>query len=606
MSQLHFPPSYKTSYSHVEPIDNVDQAKVKTRNRGLGLFLRRNITVSLALLLGFACIALVIRFTQWFSTKLPVCPSWSLDCAVSGRVERLYGNFGAVQGIVTAVYSIGLAALAFSAHSFSESALWPLIHQQYFSIGQMETYLEASRGSIPSTPLAMFKARTFDSVLVLLLTTIITLTPLVAAPVVGQVYNRGNMTVKYQGELKTGGGIGVYYTQSNPPGPVRERSSTLYTSWQGKFAPEPLPDYRNWFIERNLMVKRGNFTVETVRIQQDIECRGWEATPNDVWTTIGRDDFISFNTSMPIRMDAAGELVEDKWQHSEEVEVRDVAKLAVWVHNYTFDNANKTTATLIFAALNGDIEGGLTTKAMPKGARTKNVTSIACDVSVEMMEDTLLVGDAPGPAISINPMTNIFVIGQGRPGNPKYMGKMNEVALWFAVAPVANGAYVYGTQPIATHRLTRAKNDAWTIAYIDNFIRVSTGASMLGEVDKWGFNDPKHPSTVRFPSYFAIVKMDPGKVYLLGILPLVILSCGAVLMVWNVKMHRSMALPIMRKATLGEIIKSSQTAHIRGPAAYDQQNAAKPSSLEELHVQFREDETGCWGLYGAEGRSLLA
>ena len=449
-----------------------------------------------------------------------------------------------------------------------------------------------------------------DSALVLLLTTVITLTPLAAAPMVGQVYNRRNITVDYQGELQTGGGIGVYYVQSNPPGPVRERSSTLYTSWQGNFATEPLPEYRNWFIDRRLMARRGDFTIKTVRIQQDIECRGWAATPNDKWVTLGRDFFLTFNTSMPTRKDASGRPVDALWQHDKVVEVRDVRKLAVWVHNYTFNHANKTTATLVFAALEGGIEGGITTKNMPDHARMANVTSIACDVVVEMMEDTLTVGDAPGPAISINPMTNIFVVGQGRPPNKKYVGKMNEVALWFAVAPVANGAYVYGTQPMYSYtenwipeRYTstdEGANSAWTIDYIKNFIRVSTGASMLGEVDKWAYvNDPEHPSKAQFPSYFPIVKMDPGKPILLTILPLIILVCGSILIIWNVKMHRNMAIPIMRKATLGEIIKSSQTSDVMGPAILDQQNATKPSGLDKLEVRFQEGDTGLWGLYNA-------
>ena len=75
----------------------------------------------------------------------------------------------------------------------------------------MDTLLKANRGSIPSTPRALLKTRTLDSALVLLLTTVITLTPPTVAPVLGQAYNRVNITVKYQGELQTGGGIGVYY-----------------------------------------------------------------------------------------------------------------------------------------------------------------------------------------------------------------------------------------------------------------------------------------------------------------------------------------------------------------------------------------------------------
>ena len=177
-------------------------------------------------------------------------------------------------------------------------------------------------------------ARNLDAVIVLLLTTAITSVPFAAAPVVGRVYNRANVTVTYQSELRGGGGIGPYFVQANPAGVLRDRASVLYTSWENQLANKPLPKYRNWFIDRTKMVKRGNFTVEAVRIQQDIECRGWSATANDEVESLGARDYsITFNTSMPVRRNVTGQPVRKLWQHDNVVEVRDVAKLAVWVHN---------------------------------------------------------------------------------------------------------------------------------------------------------------------------------------------------------------------------------------------------------------------------------
>jgi hypothetical protein len=600
MSQQLLSSPYELAYEGFEIRDDTGQGISKARRRGIGLFLRRNITVSLALVLGLACIGIVVQYTQWFSVQVPHCPDWSLDCNVLPQVDLIYQNFGAVQGVVTAVYSIGLAALAFSAHSFSESALWPLLHQQPFSIRQMDTFLDASRGSIPSTPGALLKARTLDSAVVLLLTAAITLTPLAAAPVLGKVYNRANMTTVYKSQLQGGGGIGVYWVQSNPPGPYRERANAMYTSWQGNLSSEPLPEYRHWFIDRNLMAKRGNFTVETVRIKQDIECRGWAATPNKKRITAGREDFWVFNTSMPTRTNYDGRKTRKLWQHDQVVRVRDSKKLAVWVHNYTFDNPNKTIVTLIFAALEGDIEGGITTTTVPKGAGNKNVSSIACNVAVEVIEDTLTVGEPPGPAKPINSMAQIK--------DPGSRNKKNELALWFAVSPVANGAYVYGTQPMYTYKqdwiperytsTDSGDNGGWTIDYIKNFIKISTSASILGEVEKW----PK--GTTQFFSNFPVVKTDPRKTILLTILPLIILVCGSVLSIWNVKMYKAMAIPVMRKATLGEVIQSSQTTDILASTAVDHDDPTNSSGLEKLEVIFREAETGIWGFYRAKGQGF--
>ena len=128
--------------------------------------------------------------------------------------------------------------------------------------------------------------------------------------------------------------------------------------------------------------------MKTVRIQQDIECRGWTATPNRKRVATGRDYFMSFNTSMPFHESASGGTVDEQWQHDPAVEVRDIRRLAIWAHNYTFDSANKITATLIFAALGGTIDGGATTTNIPKWLRTANTSSIACDVAVEMLEGT--------------------------------------------------------------------------------------------------------------------------------------------------------------------------------------------------------------------------
>ena len=602
--------------------DEEDRPIVKSSRPGLRQYYRRNLKVVLATALGIALVGAAIQFTRWLSVQLPECQDWALNCDITPSIRFFHRNFGLVQGVITAIYSIGLAVLAFSVHAFSESAFWPLVHQQCLSISQMDTYLDASRGSIPSTPAALFMARTLNSALILILTTLITLTPFAAAPLIGQVYSRGNVTVQYQSGLQVGGGINVAYTQSNPPGPTRERSTALYTSWQARISDEPLPKHRLWFIDRTLMAERGNFSIGTVRIQQDIQCGGWVATPNKEWVTGGGQSFMAFNTSMRSSSNKSG-FGARTTRHSKVVRVRDVNKLAVWVHNYTFTSANKTTATLIFAALDGKIEDGRSTqrKSLPDDARTKSISSVACHVSVELIEATLTVGNAPGPAVPVNYMTNLKAFERVNSSDSNGTRNMNELALWFAVAPVANGAYVYGSQPMYRYvsrwlpeRYTEnsaGHNHGWTISYIKRFIRISTGASILGDVGKYAIHryvededaeDVKNAASVEFPSYVHVMKMDPSKLILLIILPLIILGCGSILIVWNVKMHKAMGIPIMRKATLDEMIKSIQTGNVLDAAAMDSLDAAKPSHLGKLRLRFRKDDSGTWSMYKVKGR----
>lgn len=134
-----------------------------------------------------------------------------------------------------------------------------------------------------------------------------------------------------------------------------------------------------------------------------------------------------------------------------------------------------------------------------------------------------------------------------------------------------------------------------------NFTRVSTGAAILGEVRKFKIlsdsengktKDVKKAKTVQFPSYFPVVKMDPSKPILLITLPLIIVDCGSLLLVWNIELHKGMAIPIMRKATLDEITKSSQTEDVLGPAAIDRLDVVKPSNLGKLRLKFKEGNNG--------------
>jgi hypothetical protein len=110
--------------------------------------------------------------------------------------------------VVTAFYAVGLAALAYAAHVLAEAALWPLLSKQTLTIDQMETYVEASRGSVASTPSALFASRSFDSFVILIFSAIITLAPLAGAPVVGYVYDQGNVSVAFESLYQPGGGIG--------------------------------------------------------------------------------------------------------------------------------------------------------------------------------------------------------------------------------------------------------------------------------------------------------------------------------------------------------------------------------------------------------------
>lgn len=565
------------------------------------VFLKRNKTVLFSFFTGLFCTVVVVVFTAYLSRQILLCPAWALDCHVPQRIVWISRRIGTVQGINTAVYAIGLACLAFAAHAFSETALWPLLTEQPFTIGEMDTFLEASRGSVPSSPSALMRARNFHSAFVLLCTVIITLIPLSAAPTIGYVYDRQNVSTKFKSQYQPGGGIGPFFVQKNPPGPRREAAASLYTSWAYNLSSEPMPQYRDWFIDRQALVDRGNFTVGAVRMKQNVSCKDWNAVPTGMNRSLH-----SFETKL-----ASHKRPEySKYnQHSGEVLVRDRPSLAVWVHDYEFHSSTRTTATIIFAALNGTIKGGSTTSVsqgsltakMTRGNDGFTVSSIACDVDIALVDDILKVGSGtPGAPVQINSANALRDPSWNR---SSYKGTLNELALWFAVAPVANGASVDGAQPMYNYNGTGSvifqryvstnggPNDQWTIDNIKRFIHISIGASALGDSTVW-------PSggLVTLNSMANTLKLDPSRSLLLSIPPLIIMVLGKLLLFWNVIHHRRLEIPSMRLSTLGEFLKSAQTEDILRPAASDVRNSGRPSSLHKLRVEFVRTSAGYWGL----------
>jgi hypothetical protein len=140
MSQL--TPPRRISLS---PLQNLltkgSQFQPSQPRKSVRAFFRHNLTKIFALLAGLVCTIACIVLTFWLSNQVLYCPEWSTNCQISGRVEYIRTNIGTVQGLVTAVYAVGLAAMAYAAHAFSEAALWPLLRKQPLTLKQVESYI---------------------------------------------------------------------------------------------------------------------------------------------------------------------------------------------------------------------------------------------------------------------------------------------------------------------------------------------------------------------------------------------------------------------------------------------------------------------------------
>lgn len=493
-----------------------------------------------------------------------------------------------------------MAALAYTSHAFSESAVWPLLAIYPLTLKQLQTYLEASRGSIPSSPSALYSTRSAASIVVLLCAVIITLIPLSSGPVVGYVYQRQNISETDQSLYYPGGGIGPSFRQRNPPASIRDTAASHYTSWSRELSKEPLDKHREWFIDRTNLSYRGELRVVATKFNRNITCRPWQLPR----PTLDLEAFY-IDTVMHKR----------NKRQAKSVKVLRRPRLAVWAHDYNHITSTRTVSTLILAAVNGSIVGGSTTTDLPHQNPDKNIikkiSALACDVDLELVEDVLAIGTPNSNAtpVHINTLADIKVTHPIDEDQQRYdpverpEDTLNELILWFTVAPVTNGASVEGAQPLYQHggslpirhtsTAVGGDNDEWEIPYIVNFIEASIGASILG--DSGNFPNDKVPPKI-FTSRIPILKLQPSRCKVLLIPPAILLVHGIILLVMNIYLHRRLRMPIMRLATLSEIIKSAQTDNLSRQAANDMLLSDRCSQLEKVPLQFCPNISGVWDL----------
>jgi hypothetical protein len=317
--------------------------------RGFWSFAKNNWLSFASSLAGLTCVVGIITFTFWLSRQHFNCPSWAADCTVMPTVAWIKDHFGLVQGIVTLIYSIGLSALASSGHTMAEAAIWLLLTKQPFSLNQMDTYLSASRGSTISILSSLGFVKTWETGLALSCAGMVAVLTLLASLDVGFVYAQQNQTVLYNSILAVGGGEGRLFQQTNPPNSLLADSANFYSSWARNMSTEPMPQYRDWYIDRQVLSERGNMTINAVKFNKNVSCSGTSLTraPSGNFT---------FLTDMSGHNRTHGE------ESDKTVALRSYPYLLVWAANYMFPSTNCTRAELIFTALNGTIQGGTWTE----------------------------------------------------------------------------------------------------------------------------------------------------------------------------------------------------------------------------------------------------
>ncbi|KAM7213272.1 hypothetical protein V8F06_011338 [Rhypophila decipiens] len=581
--------------------DFIYQASPRPKQLGWWVFLAANLSIPAAMCIGTIFSIVAIVYTNSTSKQVLDCPAWATSCPRAD--DWTIDHLGTVQGIITLLFLIGLVALAYAALAVCEAAVWPLLSRQVFTISELEAYLSTTRGSILSAPRALMATKTVATGLVLACAVVVTLLPLAAAPLVGYAFTPTLVPVQLEGNYSTwSAGITQLYAQTDPPTSVMVDVMAEYNSWATDPSSEPLPEYRNWYINRETLAQRGSFSGTAIKLQTSVTCQ-----PHPVKQR-KREGLLwnAFETNMTRTRESLSGKNEPAKAESSDVWVRSLPQLTVWVDSFAFVSDHRTTATLVFAAFNGTIQGGEWTPVVL--GSTTGSSSIACKVDIEAQDDILTVTE-PDIFIPANTQPGAILSSINNTLKPSSSrGAINELLLWFTVAPLLVGSSVDGTQPmffnstqtntaVAYTSSTPAatERNTWTMSGIESMIRLSIGA--LAQATST--NSPSSSQTetqTTLKSTIKSLKMDPARSLLLIIPPLMILAAGIAISVWNTWVHRREGIPVMRMAGLGEMLKSAQTRYLGELCATDAAKTYLPSETGRVEVKYGVDKDGVVGL----------
>ncbi|KAL2145714.1 hypothetical protein VTI28DRAFT_6409 [Corynascus sepedonium] len=583
--------------------DFVFGAHPTPRRLGWWPFIATHLSLPAALVAGIIFVIVAIVYTSELSKQLLECPQWANSCQRAD--DWTINNLGTVQGIITMVYMIGMAALAYTALGLCEATVWPLMRMQWFTIKGLNAYLLTIRSSVMSAPAAIMAVRSLAAGVVLVCALAVTLLPFAAPPLVGHAYSPTSQTVELESNYTLGGGITELYAQTNPPTSVMVQVMAKYNAWAMEPLSEPMPTYRDWYIDREVLHERGNFTANAARLRTSISCRPHrveQLNRDNLWWNAFRTNLT--RTSNPTQ---TGETSTNA-----EVWIRPHAQLTLWVDNFEFVS-NHTRSTLIFAALNGTIEGGSSTPLILGNLTT--VSSVACDVDVEAVDDVLSIGNTSIPSSTtmfpVLSSTGTLTVSP----DASQRTQLNELLLWFTVAPLLTGASVDGTQPMFTNSSatgmplahtastspTSDSSNTWTIPGLETFIRLSIGALAQSTI---ATSPSLHnsPIEIEITTTTQTRKLAPARALLLLIPPLAVLALTVALAIYSAGLHARMAVPVMRLAVsdLGEMLKSTQTRWAHDVVGADAAKPYLPHELGLAGVRFDFDEDGVAGFVGAD------
>jgi len=530
-----------------------------SQRSGLWRLVLCNPTLILAFVLGIACILATFGFTVWLSKQIFSCPSWAVGCYVEESVNWASTHLGLVQGIINTFYGLGLSSIAYCGYKFGEAAIWPTLYLQPYTLKEIDTRLSVLRGSLVSLPRGLLSARNLRTATVIILVALSAASLQTGSIVLGFVYTRQNITNNYESSYGVGGGLGLPVTQYNPPGPLpAEMTSALsyYTSWASGLSAEPMPDQRDFIVDRSNLSLVGDLSLYALKAEKTIQCAG--RSLQLIGDVSGESES---NYYLEIATNINGTI---QGNSPDVVYIRLQPRMTLWIDSIKWINATRTISTLVFAAVNGSIEGGLTTTATASMVENGyyGISAIACTVDVELIDDQFSTGNGASDFATVSSLNT--VAGPAAYKSP--YGDQGDLALWLGVSVIGYGISVFGFQPMFsnTDPLPQAytsteestSQNEWSIATLVNFIEVGSGAVAMTMTRQW-ISD-----IIDVPSRQDALQLETARVPVMLVPPIIVIILVISLAVWNAQVHSRLGIPEMRLAGVRELIESSQNEDV--------------------------------------------
>ena len=451
--------STSVKYSHVA---------TNKRHIGLGTFLKSRWLMVLTFVCGVSVSLSVFFYVYWLSRQRFRCPPWAIECATHSNVAFFIANTALLQGVLTTAYHTGIVAIAYSFSTLTEMAIWPLLRRKACRLVDIDSYLSATKGSFVSAVASLATIPSIGVAVLLFAILISVASQQISGVLVGWALHPANITAVYQTKYQRGGGLGLPFMQYYPgpapcPGGI-ENAISFYTIWSASPDAEPLPEIRDYIIDRAQLSLIGNITVQAPQIHRNITCVPHAVKLKKVGDT--QRAIVSYEVDTNYSLGKTSEThtgTKKPWP----VRIRQQQGLTSWVDKVEVLSSKRSNTTVIFGSFNDHIENSFTNKVNSN----TNFTSLACSIEVEIEDGIASIGQTTIPGLTLTSQPAGFI-----------SNLTNEIILplWLGAATTFIGGSVAGLQP--TYDKT---GSGWPSPRYTNFGSVQS----WNNADVWNISD---------------------------------------------------------------------------------------------------------------------